>query len=90
MVLENLGRSLDSAIRKIRRLPKVDKEAIKVLIQDLQRALLTADVQVELVFSMTEAIQKAATDSKISARTKRKDFIIKPEFCFDMGFGILP
>ncbi|MFX1277241.1 MAG: signal recognition particle receptor subunit alpha, partial [Promethearchaeota archaeon] len=59
MVLENLGRNLDNAIRKIRRLPKVDKEAIKVLIIDLQRALLEADVQVELVFAMTESIQKA-------------------------------
>ncbi len=77
MVLENLGRSLDNAIRKIRRLPKVDKEAIKALIQDLQRALLTADVQVELVFAMTEAIQKTAMNTKISVSTKRKNFVIK-------------
>jgi signal recognition particle subunit SRP54 len=60
MVLENLGRSLDKAIRRIRRLPKIDKEAINALIQDLQRALLSADVKVELVFEMTESIKKEA------------------------------
>ena len=58
MVLEKLGRSLDTAIRKIRRLPQVDKDSINALIQELQRALLSADVKVELVFEMTENIKK--------------------------------
>ncbi len=76
MVLEKLGRSLDTAIRKIRRLPQVDKDAINALIQDLQRALLSADVKVELVFQMTENIKKEAMNTKITQRTKRKDFVI--------------
>lgn len=77
MVLEKLGRSLDKAIRRIRRLPKIDKESINALIQDLQRALLSADVKVELVFEMTENIKKEAMNTDISKRTRRKDFIIK-------------
>jgi len=76
MVLEQLGRQLDNAIRKIRRLPIVDKDAINVLIQDLQRALLSADVKVELVFEMTETIKKEAMNSKLQ-KAKRRDFIIK-------------
>jgi len=76
MVLEQLGRSLDNALRKIRRLPQVDKDAINALIQDLQRSLLQADVKVELVFQMTESIKKEATNTKLQ-RAKRKDFIIK-------------
>ncbi|MFX1258510.1 MAG: signal recognition particle receptor subunit alpha [Promethearchaeota archaeon] len=76
MVLENLGRKLDNAIRKIRRLPKVDKDAINALIQDLQRALLEADVKVELVFEMTENIKKEATNTTLQ-KAKRKDFTIK-------------
>ena len=75
MVLEKLGRSLDSAIRKIRRLPKVDKDAINALIQDLQRSLLGSDVKVELVFEMTENIKKEAMNTKLQ-KAKRKDFII--------------
>ncbi|MHA2007965.1 MAG: signal recognition particle receptor subunit alpha [Promethearchaeota archaeon] len=76
MVLEKLGRSLDNAIRKIRRLPIVDKDAVNALIQDLQRSLLQADVRVELVFEMTENIKKEATNTKLQ-KARRKDFIIK-------------
>ena len=76
MVLENLGRQLDNAIRRIRRLPMVDKDAISALIQDLQRSLLSADVKVELVFQMTENIKKEATNTNLQ-KAKRKDFIIK-------------
>jgi signal recognition particle subunit SRP54 len=76
MVLEKLGRSLDSALRKIRRLPSVDKEAINALIQELQRALLGSDVKVELVFEMTENIRKEAMNTKLQ-KVRRKDFVIK-------------
>ncbi len=76
MVLEKLGRSLEQAIRKVRRLPIVDKDAINALIQDLQRALLSSDVKVELVFEMTENIKKDAMNTKLT-KAKRKDFIIK-------------
>jgi signal recognition particle subunit SRP54 len=76
MVLEKLGRSLDAAIRKIRRLPSVDKDAINALIQDLQRSLLSSDVRVELVFQMTENIKKEAMNTKLQ-KARRKDFVIK-------------
>lgn len=76
MVLDKLGRSLDTAFRKLRRLPQVDKEAINALIQELQRALLAADVKVELVFEMTENIKKEATNTKLQ-KARRKDFIVK-------------
>jgi len=76
MVLEKLGRSLDQAIRKIRRLPSVDKNAIDALIQELQRALLGSDVKVELVFEMTENIRKEAMNTKLQ-KARRRDFVIK-------------
>lgn len=75
MVLENLGRKLDDALRKLRRLPKIDKDAINALIQDLQRALLGSDVQVELVFEMTENIKKEAMNTTLQ-KAKRKDFLV--------------
>jgi len=75
MVLEKLGRSLDQAIRKIRRLPLVDKNAINALITDLQRSLLSADVKVELVFEMTENIKKEAMDTHLT-KAKRKEYVI--------------
>ena len=50
MVLEKLGRSLDNAIRKIRRLPTVDKDAINSLIQDLQNL----KGKVDIVFNLCD------------------------------------
>ena len=76
MVLEKLGRSLDAAIRKIRRLPKIDKDAINAFIQELQRSLLGSDVKVELVFEMTENIRKEAMNTQLQ-KTRRRDFVIK-------------
>jgi signal recognition particle subunit SRP54 len=76
MVLEKLGRSLDTAIRRIRRLPIVNKNAIDELIKELQRALLSSDVKVDLVFEMTENIRKEAMNTKLQ-KARRKDFIIK-------------
>ena len=77
MVLDALGQKLDGIFRKIRGLPTIDKEAIGVLLQELQRSLLMADVKVELVFALTEKIKKAAFDQKINIQIKRKDYIIK-------------
>ena len=77
MVMEKFGKSLDNMIRKIRRLPRIDKDALKLVIQDLQRALLSADVNVEICLALTENIRKRAFNEKISAAIARKDFIIK-------------
>ncbi|MFX1239523.1 MAG: signal recognition particle receptor subunit alpha, partial [Promethearchaeota archaeon] len=73
--MKELGRKLEDIIRKLRGRPSIDKEAINALIQDLQRAMLSADVKVELVFEMTENIKKAAMNTKLQ-RAKRRDFII--------------
>jgi signal recognition particle subunit SRP54 len=77
MVLESLGHNLDSLVRKIRHLPEVDKESINAILQELQRALLLADVRVEICFEVTERIKKRAIDEKISESINRKEFIIK-------------
>nr|QEE15689.1 Signal recognition particle 54 kDa protein [Candidatus Prometheoarchaeum syntrophicum] len=77
MVLNDLGKSLDSLIRKIRRLPEIDKDAINGILLELQRALLMADVNVELCLQLTENIKKRSMDQKINKKIERKEFIIK-------------
>jgi len=76
MAFKKLGKDLESIMRKLRGLPKIDKDVINSIIQDLQRALLSADVKVELVFQMTESIKKDAMNTDLK-RARRKDFIIK-------------
>ncbi len=74
--MKEFGRKLEDLMRKIRKLPSINKEEILAIIQDLQRAMLEADVKVDLVFEMTENIKKAAMNTKLQ-KAKRKDFVIK-------------
>ena len=76
MVFNKLGKDLESIMRKLRGLPKIDKDAINIVIKSLQRSLLEADVKVELVFQMTEIIKKEAMNTELK-RARRKDFIVK-------------
>jgi signal recognition particle subunit SRP54 len=77
MVLDSLGKSLDNIVRKIKRLPRVDKDAIKLVIKEMQTALLSADVKVELCLELTENIKQKAFDEKISENVARSDYVIK-------------
>ena len=76
MAFKKLGKDLENVMRKLRGLQKIDKDAINMIVQSLQRSLLEADLQVELVFQMTENIKKEARNTDLK-RARRKDFIIK-------------
>ncbi|MFB0499787.1 MAG: signal recognition particle protein Srp54 [Candidatus Hadarchaeaceae archaeon] len=77
MVLDRLGRTLHSALRKLTRTAHVDERVVKELVRDIQRALLQADVNVELVLEMTKRIEKRALEEKIPPGMARKEHIIK-------------
>ncbi|MHA1129832.1 MAG: signal recognition particle receptor subunit alpha [Candidatus Helarchaeota archaeon] len=55
--MKEFGRKLGTAFKKLLRLPLVDKKAVEELIKDLQRALLTADVNFTLVDQLSESIR---------------------------------
>jgi len=48
MVLEKLGGSLREALRKIAGASYIDESLIKEIVRDIQRALIQADVNVQL------------------------------------------
>jgi signal recognition particle subunit SRP54 len=75
--LESLGRSLNEAIKKIFRVTIVDEEAIKELIRDLQRSLLQADVNVNLVMEISEKIKERALKEPIPSGISKKEHIIE-------------
>ena len=64
MVLDKLGKSLREAVRKIARAGYIDDATLDVLLKEIQRALLSADVKVDLVFSLTESIKSRAKNEK--------------------------
>lgn len=54
MALEKLGSSLHNSIRKLVGKPVIDEAAIEEYLRDIQRALLQADVNVNIVLEMSE------------------------------------
>ncbi len=64
MVLDKLGKSLREALRKIARAGYIDAATLDVLLKEIQRALLSSDVKVDLVFKLTEAIKSRSSNEK--------------------------
>ncbi len=77
MVLEKLGSSLYDALRKVIRAPVVDKELIKELIRDFQRALLQADVNVQIVMELSQNIEKRSMEEKLPSGISRREHVVK-------------
>lgn len=77
MVLEKLGSNLYNAIQKLVKAPVVDEATVKELVRDFQRALLQADVNVQLVMELSQNIQNKALEQKLPPGISRREHIIK-------------
>jgi signal recognition particle subunit SRP54 len=77
MVLERLGRALHGAIQKLARAPAIDEKTIKELTREIQRALLQADVNVELVLKLTKRIEKRALEEKPLPGLDKRAHVVK-------------
>jgi len=75
--LEKLGHSLSEAVRKILKAPVVDEAAVKELIRDFQRALLQADVNVQLVLELSKRIEERTLQEKLPPGITRREQVIK-------------
>ena len=75
--LGDLGKSLGDTVRKILRMAVVDEKAIRELVKDLQRALLQADVNVELVLEVSRNVEKRAIGEKLPPGISRREHVIK-------------
>jgi signal recognition particle subunit SRP54 len=76
-MLDSLRTGLQSALKKLVGTSVVDEAAIKEFVRDLQRALIQADVNVRLVLSVTESVQRRALEEKPPPGISRKDQIVK-------------
>ncbi len=76
MVLEKLGESLRNTLSKIAKAVFVDDTLLQELVKDIQRALLSADVNVKLVLQLTDAIkQRAKSEALPPGLTKREQLV---------------
>jgi signal recognition particle subunit SRP54 len=76
-VVSALGSSLRNIIKKIRRAGLVDKQLVQEITVDLQRALLMADVEVDLALEMTKRVRERALDDDVAPGVSRRDYTIK-------------
>ncbi|MCD6236678.1 MAG: signal recognition particle protein [Thermoplasmata archaeon] len=77
MVLDNLGKSLKDTLKKIASAVTVDAKLMKEVVRDIQRALLQADVNVQLVLQLSKKIEKRALTEKPPAGMSAREHVIK-------------
>ncbi len=76
-MLDNLKTSLGAAIKKIVKSSGVDKDLIKELANDVQKALIAADVNIHLILKITERLEDRAINEVPPPGLSRKDHIVK-------------
>ncbi len=77
MVLDSLGKSLRGVLQKIARGGAVDEALIAEVVRDIQRALLQADVNVQLAIDLTQRVKRRAREEKPPAGASVRDFLIR-------------
>jgi signal recognition particle subunit SRP54 len=77
MALDRLGSSLYDALKKVFRASVVDEATVKELVRNIQRALLQADVNVQLVLDISKRIEERALKEKVPPGISRREHVIK-------------
>jgi signal recognition particle subunit SRP54 len=77
MALERLGSSLYDAIKKVFKSSVVDEATVRELVRDIQRALLQADVNVQLVLAISKRIEERALKESVPPGISRREHVVK-------------
>jgi signal recognition particle subunit SRP54 len=77
MVLDKLGSTIQDSLKKLLRLPVINEDAIKELVKDVQRALLQADVNVQLVLELSKRIENRAIHDQLPPGISRREHVVK-------------
>jgi signal recognition particle subunit SRP54 len=77
MVLDNLGSSLRSTLNDLRGKSRLDEEDVKGIVKEIQRALIQADVDIELVRELSDGIETRALDEEPPAGTSARDWVLR-------------
>ena len=68
---------MNSALKRLFGASVIDEDFVKELVKDIQRALLVADVDVNLVMGITERVEKQALDESLPRGVSRREHIVK-------------
>jgi len=73
----DLGQKLRGALRKISGKAYIDEDGVKALIKEIQRVLISSDVNIKLVFELSKRIEKNALDKDKMKELNLKEHVLK-------------
>lgn len=76
-MLDTLSTSLKDALKKLAGKTVVDRAAVDELIKDLQRALISSDVNVKLVMELSTAIRTRSLDEQLAKGTNVREHVLR-------------
>lgn len=76
MVLDKLGNSLKDTLAKIKNAVFVDERLINELVKEIQKALLSGDVNVRLVLELTKRIKERALKEEPPGGLTKKEYLV--------------
>lgn len=77
MVLDNLGSSLRGSLDKLQGESRLDEDDVEEIVKEIQRSLLSADVEVSLVMELSSSIEDRATGEEPPAGTSARDHVLR-------------
>ena len=77
MVLDNLSNSLKDAMKKLAGKTVIDRAAVDELVRDLQRALLSSDVNVKLVMQLSQSSKSRALAEDLPKGMNAREHVLR-------------
>ena len=77
MVLDDLGSSLRGTLNKLRGKSRISEEDVDEVVKEIQRSLLSADVEVSLVMDLSDSIRERSLSEEPPAGTSARDHVLR-------------
>lgn len=77
MVLDKLGDSLQSALKKLVGASRIDEKLVDEVVRDIQRAMLQADVNVKHVMSLSQKIKQRSLKEEPPSGMNPREHVIR-------------
>ncbi|MFZ8855297.1 MAG: signal recognition particle receptor subunit alpha, partial [Thermofilaceae archaeon] len=75
--MEQLREGILSVVRRIRGAEYLDEREVESIIRELQRVLLKADVDVKLVFELSEKLRKRFQSEELPPGFSKRELLLK-------------
>ncbi|EMA52931.1 signal recognition particle protein Srp54 [Halococcus thailandensis] len=77
MVLDDLGSSLRGTLDRLQGKTRLDEEDVEEVVREIQRSLIQADVEIDLVMELSDEIERRALEEEPPGGTTARDFVLR-------------